>query len=193
MSSKYREQLETWLKGLHVRGGTVFDVGGAQLPVKGRTASFDVEDYAIVDLKEPHQGDTPAYIADLNSAIINSQLNGRADTVFCLEVMEYIFDPMIAIMHLREMLRRGGILYITFPYYYPPHEPHENDCLRYTLEGAKRLLHENGFDILEIIPRHAVGDGHRMLINDNMLRPSAAVPDEDVISMLGYIIKAKRI
>lgn len=58
MSSSYRLELDRWLADLEVKADVVFDIGGSQLPLKGRTKSWDVKEYKILDLAEPHK-DSP--------------------------------------------------------------------------------------------------------------------------------------
>ena len=191
MSSFYRKQLEDWLKKLEVSGERVLDVGGAQLPVKGRTASWDVKDYQILDLPVPHQGEAPGIKFDLNAAANEKVQAG--DVVFCLEVMEYVWDPETAMFHLRELTKDGGILHITFPYFYPPHEPYQEDCLRYTLSGAKKLLREADFSVEQVVARQCIGTGQKTAIEMNALRPSKNATHDELFYTLGYIITAKAI
>ena len=47
-------------------------------------------------------------------------------------------------------MRRNSILYISFHFIYPAHNPTEQDYLRYTPNGAVKLLEETGFRIIEI-------------------------------------------
>jgi hypothetical protein len=50
--SFYRDQLENYLKTIDVKAETVFDVGGKEKPVKGRTKSWTVKNYEILDIPE---------------------------------------------------------------------------------------------------------------------------------------------
>lgn len=77
------------------------------------------------------------------------------DTAFCLEVMEYIYNPLQALKNINFFLKEDGILYISFPFIYGVHNPKGLDYLRYTPDGAEKLLKEAGFKILEHIPRTA--------------------------------------
>ncbi len=191
MSSVYRQALERWLKDLDVKAKSVLDVGGAQLPVIGRVKSWQVEKYRTVDLADPHHGNAPDVIFDLNEAI--QWGHEPAEVVFCLEVMEYVWDPQIAIANLSTMLMPGGTLHITFPYFYPPHEPYEKDCLRYTLSGAKKLLSMSSFQIESIVYRDAVGGGLALAVQDNALRPSKNATPRELYHSLGFIITATKL
>lgn len=191
MSSHYRKQLEEFLARLDVRAEKVFDVGGSQLPVKDRVKSWNVGDYKIFDLEEPHvKKADPNFILDLNDP--QRLPIDKTDIVFCLEVMEYIYNPLVAIQTLRSLLRGNGTLYITFPYYYPPHEPRQEDCLRYTLSGSKKLLELSGFEVEDVWYRGSLGNGFLKLNTENALRLSKSAQFAEANS-LGFIIKAKAI
>lgn len=134
--SYFREQLENWLKTIDVKTDVVFDVGGKANPIKKRVKSWNVKDYEILDL--------PEY--NLN---IKNRVYKKANIIFCLEVMEYIYNPVEAINNLALLLEKGGILYISFPFIYPQHNPTERDFLRYTPVGVEKLLKIGGFGIIE--------------------------------------------
>lgn len=147
--SYYRNQLEDWLKKLKVQADMVFDIGGASNPVEGRVAEWNVKKYIIFDngLEVPK---TEFRKIDLN---YHYQWFGteekdlrQADKIFCLEVFEYIFDPVQALKNIYNLLKKGGTAYITFPFVYPHHNPVENDYLRYTQFGVSKLIAEAGFN-----------------------------------------------
>lgn len=126
--SYYREQLEGWLKDLDVKADLVYDVGGKQGEVKNRVRSWEVDNYKVLDL--------PGYDVDIEHQASYKQ----ADIVFCLEVFEYLINPMAAISNIRRLLKPGGKAYITFAFVYPFHEEVEADSLRYTENGIQRMV-----------------------------------------------------
>lgn len=133
--SYYRQQLEDWLQTLEVKADLVLDIGGKQLPVKNRVKSWDVKDYKILDL--------PEYDVEYGFAGYESsgtaRYRGKADLVFCLEVFEYLIDPLQAFSNIRKVLKPGGRAFVTFPFVYPHHNELERDSLRYTEPGIRRL------------------------------------------------------
>jgi SAM-dependent methyltransferase len=139
-TSHPRSQLEEWLKTLDIEAGAVADIGGQKLPVKNRVKSLKVDRYEILDL--PHH--------DLNKPW---PLRELYEVVFCLEVFEYIFNPLQAMKNLYDILRSGGRLYASFHFLYPHHNPEGRDYLRYTRWGVERLVQEAGFSSWEIKPR----------------------------------------
>lgn len=163
MPSHFRMELENWLKKIDVKEKLVLDVGGAQKPIKGRTKSWDVEDCKILDLENPHESKKNVDIEfDLNNdewngkfaSLVIERHNVGFDIAFCLEVMEYLYKPFTALCNIGAVVKKGGILYISFPFVYPLHPPHKMDFLRYTKYGAIKLLEEAGFEVLEYVARN---------------------------------------
>lgn len=127
--SWYRSQLESWLKTLDIKADLVYDVGGAQGEVKSRVKSWDVKDYKVLDL--------PEY--DLEKNTLHMAGLPQADVVFCLEVFEYLIDPLRAMVNIKRLLKKNGRAYVTFAFVYPYHNEADLDSLRYTENGIIRL------------------------------------------------------
>lgn len=156
MSSSYRLSLERWLSQLDVEAGKVLDIGGAQLPVKGRTKSWDVGKYLIADLPVPHAA-SPKPDVELD---LNEHLGGRIVTfptqhnlIFCLEVFDYIWHAPNAMQNISSLLEPDGIAYVTFQSVYPLHQPVEDDALRFMPAGIQKLADYAGLRVVEMIPR----------------------------------------
>jgi SAM-dependent methyltransferase len=149
--SSSREQLESWLKTIDIFNVCVVDIGGAQKPVKGRTRSWKPKNYDILDLDNPHEvkAGTKWRAGDIQS--FNE--GGKYDVAFCLEVSEYWHDPLSALKNIASLLKKGGTLFISFHFIYCIHSPVGKDYLRYTPDGAKRLLLEAGFTDVIDTPR----------------------------------------
>ena len=133
--SNVRRQLESWLSKIDIKG-SVIDIGGY-----GRPRGYKILDYKGGD-----------YIYDLNYEIPEIS---QFDTALCLEVMEYIWNPVQALKNINKLLKPGGLLYISFHFLFPHHHPKFKDYLRYTKPGIEKLMKETGFTIQEIIPRKA--------------------------------------
>ena len=132
------------------------------MPVKNRLRSFKADEYVIMDnrLEKTYHEDftEPHYELDLNKwdcckmnykSVRDWRLKPDAekqgaDVIFCLEVMEYIFDLDSCFKCLNFLMtdKRDSprTLYITFPFVYPYHKPESSDCLRYTRTGVYKLL-----------------------------------------------------
>lgn len=194
MSSNFREQLEAWLKTIDVAAEAVIDIGGSQLPVKDRVKSWQVEKYTILDLPEPHKTEIePHFYADIERAeSIPDEVYKDYGVAFCLEVAEYLTRPFDALMNIRYMLRPGGLLYISFPFIYPHHDPVGKDCLRYTRWGIEKLMYDAGFEILENKARIATENGDISLQNffsHEGMRRSKTYAGHDEI---GYLVTAQK-
>lgn len=124
--SYYRQQLEEWLGTRKVFTDTVYDIGGAQGDVRPRLENYKIASYRVLDL--PHY-DVEKLWGDV----------GQADVVFCLEVFEYLINPVTAMLNIKNCLKPGGAAYVTFAFSYPHHNELEQDSLRYTEFGIYRL------------------------------------------------------
>lgn len=147
--SFYRTQLEDWLNGLDVKAGCVFDVGGKQSHVKERVKSWSVKDYEVLDLPE----------FDLHDDWSKSHYSykEKANVVFCLEVFEYLIDPIQALKNIEFVMKDNKVssakAYISVPLIYPVHNEVELDSLRYTENGFKRLCAEARLQVKDVIYR----------------------------------------
>jgi SAM-dependent methyltransferase len=151
MSSSYREELNGWLEGLPVVAKRVLDIGGSQEPAKGRTASWSVEEYVIADMENPHKDSPkPDVIIDLNGY---APKLAPFDVIFCLEVFEYVYDPVNAFHIISNLLKKGGSAFVSFPFVYPVHQPIEDDALRYAPGGIEKLAALSGMEIVSMVPR----------------------------------------
>lgn len=194
MSSIYRESLEKWLRGLEISSEWAIDVGGAQQSLPKRVKSWDVKNYLIADLPDPHQANNKIDIElDLNICNRNNKdlmkYKGMADSVFCFEVFEYIYNPMFAMESLSLMLRKGGKLYLSAPFYYPVHEPIENDYLRYTEQGLIKLAQVNKLQHIKTDYRLPAGNALLQANSENRLKASKAHQNHNV---LGFIMEFEK-
>lgn len=192
MSSNYRIQLESWLKTLDIKADNLLDVGGSQSPVIKRVKSWDVKFYHIFDLpteSRHFQGEDQFHTISGNIEIgIDPIMHGIYDKVFCLEVMEYVIDPVQTIKNIRDLMVKDGVLYISFPFIYPHHNPFAKDFLRYTRWGVQRLLDFAGFEIVDLIARKAIVDEPlQEFFSKEGMRRCKEYSDHDDI---GYLVKA---
>lgn len=174
--SEYRQQLEDWLKTLDVKADTVYDIGGGQGEVKSRVKSWDVQKYQVMDL--------PQY--DLNQKNAEMWANFQADIIFCLEVFEYLFNPVIAMHNIAVNLKPTGKAYVTFAFVYPHHNELEADSLRYTEPGIKRLAKEVGLKVNNIWYRRDKSGLLKSFYSADGMRASKQYPNHDVT---GFIVE----
>ena len=172
--SHSRLQLEDWLRGLAVKAETVVDVGGTKFPVKDRVGSWNVQRYDFLDL--------PEY--DLNQPW---DLQEAYNLAFCLEVFEYVYNPMQAMTNLCNLLKSGGELYVSFHFVYPHHSAKKIDYLRYTRWGVDKLIQEAGFRSWERYPRYFKNP---RLIDQVYADENMQVTSEKLHTEQGYLVKA---
>ncbi len=142
MASYYRLQLEEYLKTMEVKADLLYDIGGKQKSIKGRTKTWDVKELICLDV--------PEY--DLNEP---QKVEKKADFIVCLEVFEYLIDPLQAMKNISDALKSGGVAIISFPFVYPLHNEVEFDSLRYTLTGINRIAAKAGLKVQSVHNRKA--------------------------------------
>jgi len=196
--SNSRSQLERYLAGLEIKADRVLDIGGSQLPVKGRTKTWEVEDYKILDLHQPHECKIrPDIICDLNNGqeLLSFSAANRESfgMIFCLEVMEYLLNPFGFLSLINDTLKPAGILYISFHFIYPIHNPHGLDYLRYTEFGAIKLLGNAGFKIESIFYKELSESGLQSYEDFNFFECNKSDRQYSHHNAQGYIIKAIKI
>lgn len=177
--SNSRRQIEAWLKTIDVKG-SVLDVGGLFWPVKGRTKTWNVSDYVILDTKPSRNGVTANIVHDLNRPY---PLVAAFDNAFLVEVTDHLWDPMTAFQNINNLMRVGGMLHVSSNFLFPHHTGF--DCLRLTSTGLTKLLQETKFDVLDVSPRFAVDN----TLEEAMWKESKVVyhPGE-----IGYFVTAKK-
>lgn len=189
MGSSYRNTLNNWLATLDVKADRLLDIGGSQESLKGRTRSFDVKEYIVADLPSPHKDSPkPDIELDVNEIWHKGDHRNSYDLVFCLEVMDYIWNPVTALTNIRVFLKEGGTAWVTFPSVYPLHQPIEDDALRYMPGGITKLAESVGLEIVQMIKRRPESDLWLHFISAERLR---AAKHEDH-NFTGFIVQFKK-
>lgn len=192
MGSYYKQQLNEWKATLEVKADTVLDIGGAQDPIKGKTKSWDVKDYKIVDLEVPHSGSPPPdIVGDMNYPIpTNWPYHECADIVFMLGVMDYVINPNIAMDNVGKILKPDATAWVEFPFVYPIHNPKDDEGCRYSEGCIRRLAKQAGLHIEEIIYKRPKpgNDLLRAFYSADGMRAASGV-DHNVT---GYIVRMSK-
>jgi SAM-dependent methyltransferase len=88
----------------------------------------------------------PDVIAD---AMVLPIATGAIDMIFCTQVLEHLRKPWLFLEECHRVLREGGWIVLSAPFYWPLHEePH--DYFRYTRHGLEDLVIGAGFTQCEI-------------------------------------------
>src|SRR3990167_11384935 len=111
------------------------------MPVKSRVKGNAT--FKILDILDSRKGARADYIADLN---YYSPIEDKFDHVFCLEVMQFLWNPVQALNNMNSYLKDKGKIYVYFEFDYPEGIK-GTDSLRFTKLGARELLEHTGFDI----------------------------------------------
>lgn len=191
--------MEDWLKTIMVRTERVLDLGGASNPVRNRVAKWDVQECVFFD-----NGSEEAKVSyvpfDINKPL--TQFGGflpqdldrafKFDAVFCLEVFEYVYDPMQAMKNIWDLMNNDSVAYISFPAIYPVHNPADIDYLRFTRKSIEKYLELLGFTQVEIKPRVAtLGREHlAMFYASEKMHP---LRKSNLPYDIGYLVKARKL
>ncbi len=97
----------------------------------------------------------PDFLLDLSEEIDieKTELNEKFDVIICLAVLEHVYNPFVAIKNLRQMLKKGGVIYGYVPFLYHYHAPENlyfQDYYRYSKDGLAYLFRE--FNNLKLYP-----------------------------------------
>ena len=196
--SFYRNQLEEWLKPIKVKTERVLDIGGAANPVKKRIASMVTGDYVIMD-NGIEEAKTDFIYFDLNEKWEHQLVGYKKEdlqfgAVFCLEVFEYIWNPVKAIENIYDLMSRDSVCYISFPAIYPVHNPVQFDSLRYTRAAIMRYfnLPHLLFKDVEITPRVAT-KGRDLLSGFYSEEGMHPIRKSELPYDIGYMVKARKL
>lgn len=197
MGSFYKQQLNDFVAEQEVEADIVLDIGGSQNPIKGRTKSWNVKDYKILDLETPHITlQEPDLMHDMNYPIIRqlnfavAQYKGIVDLIFCLGVFDYVINPNIAMDNIKYLLKRHGIAWIEFPFVYPIHQPVDHEGCRYSEGCVRRLVKQAGLSIEEVIYKRPKPDNPFLgLFYEKDGMRAARDVDHNVT---GYIVKVRK-
>ncbi|NIV38353.1 MAG: methyltransferase domain-containing protein [Anaerolineae bacterium] len=127
----------------HVRG-KVIDLGCGTMPFR-ETLSDKAEVYHTLELRPTSEETT--YVGDIQD--MHMIENGLYDSILCLEVLEHIPSPCMALREMHRILAPGGMVILSVPHLSRLHEE-PYDFYRYTTHGLHYLLEEHGFEVLEI-------------------------------------------
>lgn len=120
---------------------TVLDVGCGERPYEDLFCNC-----YYIGLNYGADGASPDVIGDAQCLPIASS---SVDIVFSTQVIEHLPRPQDFISEARRVLRSGGTLILSGPFFWPLHEePH--DYFRFTKYGLEYLCSQSGFKVLSI-------------------------------------------
>ena len=77
--------------------------------------------------------------------------DNEIDFIICTEVLEHLYDPFHCIKEMKRVLKQGGFIFLSTPFFYPVHD-RKHDYFRFTENFHLRTFDnkEEGFKILKI-------------------------------------------
>jgi len=197
--SYYRNQLEAWLSEISVNAERVLDLGGASNPVRNRVKRFETDECFFMD-NGAEEAKVDYLPFDINKPIteqfwgynIDSSFWNKFDALFCLEVFEYVWNPVQAIQNIYDFMSDDSVCYVSFPAIYPVHNPVNIDYLRYTKEAILHYYKMVGLTHIEITPRVATKgrqDLARFYSNEGM----HPVRNSELPYDIGYMVRARKL
>lgn len=192
MGSIYKRQLNDWKATLDVKAKLLFDIGGAQDPLKGKTKSWDVEECKIVDLETPHVLTTnPDLVQDMNYSLSGEieRYIGAVDAVFMLGVMDYVINPNVALQNVASLLTEDGYAWIEWPFVYCTHEPVMEEGCRYSEGCVNRLVKQAGLEITEMVRKMSESG---LLVAFYSAEGQRMAKSYDYHGVTGFITKVRR-
>ena len=85
------------------------------------------------------------------------------DTILCTEVMEHVMHPEKVVAEFARILKPGGMVIITVPFFYPIHDSF--DFFRYTDQGIAVIMKRYGLEIEEVRPLSGTGVTMAIMLN----------------------------
>jgi len=131
--------------------GKVLEVGAGHRPRRGsfQPPLESCDDWLYLDINEWRQPDVQATILSLPFQ------NSVFDTVICLEVLEYVSDPNVAVNELARVVSRGGCVLLSAPFIHPVDS--SDDYWRFTQHALRRLVEQAGLSVERVSHQ-----GHRL-------------------------------
>jgi SAM-dependent methyltransferase len=126
-------------------GQLVLDAGAGRAQYRDlfAHARYETADFLAVPGKNYV---TPEYVCDLTAIPVE---DGRFDHVVCTQVLEHLPEPARALREFHRVLKPGGRLWLTAPFFYGEHE-RPYDFFRYTQYGLRHLLEGAGFTVVQL-------------------------------------------
>ena len=132
------------------RGGFILDIGGGLRIDQRRGNKFNAKNLAAFGhfLTQPHvrytiSDYTDKYKPDMVEDIHALSLPDNAvDGLFCLAVIEHVYDPKKAAEEIVRVLKKDGraFIYVPFLYRYHAHQTDYRDYYRFTKDGIAYLF-----------------------------------------------------
>jgi len=154
----------------------VLDIGCGEKPYRDLFSECD-----YIGLNHSAENADPDLVGDALNLPIKSD---TVHIVFTTQVIEHVPEPQKMIDECFRVLKPGGSLVLTGPFYWPIHEE-PYDFYRYTRYGLEHLLKNAGFQTWEI--RADGGDWAQILLSINLKISKKLFPLRILVNCLGLL------
>jgi len=145
----------TWFLGENFEkggDGSLLDAGAGTRPYLPVYRDYFSTTYSVDVPHSPHDVTSVDVIASTSCLPFR---DGAFDCVLCTEVLEHIQDPLQAFTEYHRVLKAGGKLFLTTPFFNPLHEiPH--DYYRYTPFALRYMAEKAGFRMESIVQKGGI-------------------------------------
>ncbi|MFK5913743.1 MAG: class I SAM-dependent methyltransferase [Woeseiaceae bacterium] len=155
---------------------TVLDVGCGEKPYKDL-----FEDCEYIGLNHSDENADPDILGDATDLPVDTE---SIDIVFTTQVIEHVPEPQKMMNECFRVLKPGGALILSAPFYWPIHEE-PYDFYRYTQYGLEYMLKTAGFKSWEI--KSDGGDWAQILLSINLKVSKVLFPLRILINCLGLL------
>lgn len=157
-----RRRLSAAIAGESARAhGVLLDVGCGQKPYaplfRGRITRYVGMEYSP---ESGYRGNAADVCGDAGAIPIASS---SVDTVLCTEVLEHVPDPDRVVGEIARVLRPGGVVICTAPFFYPVHDSY--DFFRYSPGTVAALMRRHGLSVDSERPLSGTGVTLAILLN----------------------------
>ena len=138
-----RQELESF--HLHLITGSILDVGCGSMPYKKLFSN--ASSYHGLEIDQP-RNKANSHVSYWYDGHTFPLADHSYDVVVCSQVLEHSFNPKELLSEIYRVLRPGGQLFLTIPFFWPEHEQ-PYDSQRFTVFGLKTRLETIGFGTIE--------------------------------------------
>ncbi len=149
-----------YAKKVFEKGGFILDIGGGLRldPKRGNVTNSDIQKKLGAEIARPDvqfkisdytDKYSPDFVEDIHQLSFSEN---TLDGLFCLAVLEHVYDPKKAAEEIVRVLKPGGraFIYVPFLYRYHAHRSDYKDYYRYSKDGIAYLF--RGCSHIEICP-----------------------------------------
>jgi len=136
-------EIESFGKSLP-EGSLVLDAGAGKQAYRGKFAHcrYEAADFEKVDKTYAKS----TYVCDIKAIPVE---DGRFDAILFTQVMEHLPDPQAAAREFHRVLKPGGRILYTGPFWYEEHEQ-PYDFYRYTQFGVRQVFGQAGLEVVDL-------------------------------------------